>query len=201
MKMKSSLPPAVIIGSLLGLVVLVLGLLQFTISIEPIEPETSSLSKTVPPRPNLPSGAPLSSIRSQPTPVSKPSTPVEQDTPPVSSSAPVGKRTARGALRISNKTDQPVRVALLAQSSASKAVDGQPNYGKPAHCDFAPGEGSGKGLILSLPEGNLKLNKGDILVAFAQDGSGRYWGPFVVGETASPIWNRQTSEWELILQP
>lgn len=186
--MKSSLPPAVIIGSLLGLVVLVLGLLQFTISIEPIEPETSSLPETVPPRANSPSDAPLSSSRSQPTPGSKPS-------------APVGQRTARGALRISNKTDQPVRVALLAQISASKAVDGQPNYGKPAHWDFAPGEGSGQGLILSLPEGNLKLNKGDILVAFAQDGSGRYWGPFVVGETASPVWNRQTSEWELILQP
>ncbi len=201
MKIKSSLPPAVIIGSLLGLVVLVLGLLQFTISIEPIEPETSSLTKTVLPQPSSPSGAPLSTIRSQPTPVSKPSVPVEQDTPPVSSPAPVGQRTNRGALRISNKTDQPVRVALLAQSSASKAVDGQPNYGKPAHWDFAPGEGSGQGLILSLPEGNLKLNKGDILVAFAQDGSGRYWGPYVVGETASPVWDRQTSEWELFLQP
>lgn len=201
MKMKSSLHSAVIIGSLLGLVVLVLGLLQFTISIEPIEPETSSLPDTVPPQPSEPSGAPLSTIRSQPMPVSKPSAPVEQDTPPVSSPAPVGQRTTRGALRISNKTDQPVRVALLAQSSASKAVDGQPNYGKPAHWDFAPGEGSRQGLILSLPEGNLKLNKGDILVAFAQDGSGRYWGPYVVGETASPVWNRQTSEWELFLQP
>jgi hypothetical protein len=56
-------------------------------------------------------------------------------------------------------------------------------------------------LILSLPQGNLKLKQGDILVAFAQDGSRRYWGPYVVGETTAPILNRKTSEWQLILQP
>jgi hypothetical protein len=74
-------------------------------------------------------------------------------------------------------------------------------YAEPAHWDFAPGEGSRQGLILSLPNGNLKLKQGDILVAFAQDGSRRYWGPYVVGETAAPIWNSKVSEWQLILQP
>jgi hypothetical protein len=37
-------------------------------------------------------------------------------------------------------------------------------------------------------------------VAFAQDGSRRYWGPYVVGETSSPEWNPQTQEWQLVLQ-
>ena len=92
---------------------------------------------------------------------------------------------------MSNQTDQPVRLALLARRSGSSS-SAQPTYGNPAHWDFAPGEGSGKGLLLSLPDGNLKLKKGDILVAFAQDGSGSYWGPYVVGETALPVWNRQT---------
>jgi hypothetical protein len=89
-----------------------------------------------------------------------------------------------------------VRVALLAQNAA----DEQPNYLKPAHWDFAPGEGSRQGLILSLPDGDLKLKKGDILVAFAQDGSRRYWGPYVVGETTLPVRNSK-SEWQLILKP
>jgi hypothetical protein len=62
-------------------------------------------------------------------------------------------------------------------------------------------EGGSQGLMLSLPQGNLKLKKGDILVAFAQDGSRLYWGPYIVGETPLPIWNQQKAEWQLILQP
>ena len=62
-------------------------------------------------------------------------------------------------------------------------------------------EGSNQGLILSLPQENLKLKKGDILTAFAQDGSRTYWGPYVVGETSSPVWEQQKAEWQLILQP
>jgi len=84
---------------------------------------------------------------------------------------------------------------LLAKGQVEKS------YSKPAHWDFAPGEGGGKGLMLSLPEGKLKVKQGDILVVFAQDGSRRYWGPYVAGETASPAWNSKAGEWQLVLSP
>ncbi|MEG4022667.1 hypothetical protein [Microcoleus sp. S13C4] len=102
---------------------------------------------------------------------------------------------ASGSLRVSNRSEHPVRVALLSKRQSKES------YGKPAHWDFAPGEGGGKGLMLSLPEGNLEVKRGDILVVFAQDGSRRYWGPYVAGETASPAWNSTAGEWQLILQP
>jgi hypothetical protein len=111
------------------------------------------------------------------------------------------KNKAAGSLRMSNKTTQPVRLALLArQSSLKSATANKTKSDIPAHWDFAPEEGSDKGLLLSLPQGNLRLEKGDILVAFAQDGSRRYWGPYVVGETSSPQWNSQRQEWQLVLQ-
>jgi hypothetical protein len=62
-------------------------------------------------------------------------------------------------------------------------------------------EGGSKGLLLSLPQETLKLKKGDVLVAFAQDGSRQYWGPYVVGETPSPVWNQKQAEWQLVLKP
>ncbi len=96
---------------------------------------------------------------------------------------------------MSNPTERPVRIALLSRRKESKA------YTEPAHWDFAPMEGGSQGLVLSLPQGNLKLSKGDVLVAFAQDGSRQYWGPYVVGETPFPTWNQQTGEWQLVLQP
>jgi len=110
------------------------------------------------------------------------------------SSIPVSVASA-GSLRVSNRSEHPVRVALLSKQQAEKS------YGKPAHWDFAPGEGGGKGLMLSLPEGKLEVKQGDILVVFAQDGSRRYWGPYVAGETASPAWNATAGEWQLTLQP
>ena len=111
------------------------------------------------------------------------------------------KTKTAGSFRMSNKTTQPVRLALLArQSSRKSATANKSKSGIPAHWDFAPQEGNENGLILSLPQGNLKLEKGDILVAFAQDGSRRYWGPYVVGETSSPQWNPQTQEWQLVLR-
>lgn len=201
MNTKSSVYPAVIVASLLGFVGLLLVVwLRFSVSIELTEPETSSLPEPVPTPPQSLSGAPFSTNPSVPTPVTKQTEPVAQSIPPVTSPEPARVAGGQGALRISNQTDQPLRVALLARRSAAASA-GQPTYGNPAHWDFAPEEGSAKGLILSLPEGNLKLKKGDILVAFTQDGSRRYWGPYVVGETASPVWNRQTAEWHLILQP
>ena len=108
----------------------------------------------------------------------------------------------QGTLRMSNQTDQPVRLALLARPPQVKdASNQQAHYDVPAHWDFDPLEGSEKGLILSLPNGNLKLERGDVIVAFAQDGSRRYWGPYVVGETSVPEWNSQNREWLLVLSP
>ncbi len=163
MKAKSSVYPAVIIASLFGLVVLVLGAMQFSISVEP--PPTTLPENVVP----------------SATPTVKP-----QEKPPTTKMAGVP-----GALILSNQTDLPVRVALLARGK--DAVE-------PAHWDFAPQEGSKEGLVLSLPEGNFKLEKGDVLVAFAQDGSGQYWGPYVVGESDAPIWDAKLSRWNLTLQ-
>lgn len=189
MNPKSLVYPAVIIFVLLGLVSLVLlGLI--TVSIEPIEPD-SSLPEIIPPQ------SPSSQIFSTPAP--KLTQQVKQKTP-LSNPEPSAVAAGIGTLRVSNQTDQPMRVALLARGSTPTLIDGQSNYGKPAHWDFAPGEGSQQGLILSLPDANLKLKKGDILVAFAQDGSRRYWGPYVVGETPTPVWNSK-SEWQLILKP
>jgi hypothetical protein len=110
-----------------------------------------------------------------------------------------GKAVNQGTLRMSNQTNQPVRLALLSRRSLGKGSSGQIKDAVPAHWDFAPKEGNDKGLILALPNGKLELEKGDILVAFAQDGSRRYWGPYVVGETSSPSWNSQNKEWQLIL--
>ena len=76
-----------------------------------------------------------------------------------------------------------------------------PHPTEPFHWDFAPGEGWVQGLILSLPQGDLSLKPGDVLVAFAQDGSHRYWGPFVVGETDLPYWHPEHQEWQLLLRP
>ncbi len=119
--------------------------------------------------------------------------------------------TRQGGLRIGNLSDHPIRVALLikkpnsakdtsAKDPATTDAD-QTAYEPPAHWDFDPGEGSTKGLIVSLPNRKIKLKKGDVLVAFAQDGSRQYWGPYVVGETSTPVWSPKTAEWELILQP
>ncbi|WP_228054539.1 hypothetical protein [Gloeocapsopsis crepidinum] len=172
MNMKSLVHPAVIIGSILGVLGLVWIALQFSVTIEIEEPEPS----------------PVNTIPATRSPAPTPTTPV-QDAVPTPNPAAISS----GALRMSNQTDQPVRIALLAKRSSNTYSEA------PAHWDFAPLEGSTEGLILSLPEGNLTLNKGDIVVAFAQDGSGRYWGPYVVGETPTPVWNSQVQEWQLTL--
>jgi hypothetical protein len=158
---------------------------------------------------NLPSDLPSPATALPPTPAVSPVATASADTanepnpdsiatPPESeeellSSIPANTK-ATGSLRVSNRSEHPVRVALLSKRQAEKS------YGKPAHWDFAPGEGGGKGLMLSLPEGKLQVQQGDILVVFAQDGSRRYWGPYVAGETASPAWNSTAREWQLILQ-
>jgi hypothetical protein len=151
-------------------------------------PEPATVLPPIPPispTATVPAGK-LAESETEPLP-----TPAE----PENNSPITAKVKGTGTLRVSNRTEHPVRVALLAKWQTKKS------YSKPAHWDFAPGEGSGKGLMLSLPEGKLKVKKGDILVVFAQDGSRRYWGPYVAGETASPAWNRTAGEWQLVLQP
>lgn len=113
-----------------------------------------------------------------------------------------------GGLRVSNQSRYPVRVALLPQQPSPSPTPtpdmptgGSAAYNQPVHWDFAPEEGGAKGLILSLPNAQLRLTPGDVLVAFAQDGSRRYWGPYVVGKTPSPTWSTEQKEWLLILQP
>ena len=106
---------------------------------------------------------------------------------------PLSTNYRRGSFRVSNLTEHPVRVALLSRSA--------PNITEPVHWDFAPAEGSREGLILSLPQEDLILKSGDILVVFAPDGSRYYWGPYIVGETSLPAWNPQDQEWELVIKP
>ncbi len=117
-----------------------------------------------------------------------------------------------GKLRVSNRSEHPIRLALrlkVERVQNNKYSDKYGNkygeksahsrYEPPAHWDFFAGEGSDRGLLVGLPNRSLNLSKGDIVVAFAQDGSQRYWGPFIVGEVSGPTWNETTQEWKLVL--
>lgn len=195
--------PVVIFASVLGVVgFLLLAWLQFTVRIEPVGSDVALLPEKKTLLPQSPSSDVAVSSSAEQIAQAKPLPSVKQETPAESSpQSSDAKAAISGALRVRNQTEQPLRVALLTQSATNSSATSKPKYGEPVHWDFAPGEGSSQGLILSLPEGNLKLHKGDVIVAFAQDGSRRYWGPYVVGETDAPLLNRKTSEWQLILQP
>ena len=171
-----------------------LGRFEITISNGSNGPsDLPSPATALPPTPPVsPVATASADTANEPKPDSIPTPPESEEE--LLSSIPANTK-ATGSLRVSNRSEHPVRVALLSKRQAEKS------YGKPAHWDFAPGEGGGKGLMLSLPEGKLQVKRGDILVVFAQDGSRRYWGPFVAGETASPAWNSTAGEWQLILQP
>ncbi len=191
--MKSSVyRNATVVICALGLVGLLLAYFQVSVSFESEEPERSFLPPTQKPQNQTTDSAPVFDNKAEHS---------SKETGKVltySNNNSASKTGDQGSLRMSNQTDQPVRLAMLARSPV-KGEKTQTNYDVPAHWDFAPREGNEKGLILSLPQGNLKLEKGDILVAFAQDGSRRYWGPYVVGETSIPVWNPQGKEWQLIL--
>ncbi|AFY74606.1 hypothetical protein Syn7502_02647 [Synechococcus sp. PCC 7502] len=103
----------------------------------------------------------------------------------------VSPAIGQGALRVGNLTEHPVRVVLLSRLSQPDA--------EPLNWDFVPGEGGSKGLELSLPQDRVKIKKGDILFAFATDGSRNYWGPIVVGESNAVNW--QGDRWNFILKP
>jgi hypothetical protein len=123
---------------------------------------------------------------------------VNSPSPPVTGSPTVIITRGSGSLRIRNRSAHPVRVAIVLRSVKAN-TDDQPSYDPPAHWDFAPWEGRERGLLLALPSRTVRIKKGDVLVAFAQDGSQRYWGPFVAGETPQPLWNPTREEWELVL--
>ncbi|MGE5655566.1 MAG: hypothetical protein ACM37W_03050 [Actinomycetota bacterium] len=206
--MKLKIYPAMVIATITALAAIALAWLQVAIWLNSSKPEadmsltrgnlTSKLSLQSPPP--LP---PTVSLTPQPTNSTEAFSPApnSQATPTPTAEVEASNTTAsaqagsQGVLRVSNRTAHPVRVAILARHSDRKSE------AKPAHWDFAPGEGSRKGLLLSLPGTKLKLKPGDILVVFAQDGSRRYWGPYVVGESASPTWNAKATEWQLVLEP
>ncbi|MFP5275338.1 hypothetical protein [Coleofasciculus sp.] len=191
-RLNHKLYPVFIIVLLLGVAGLGLGLFEFKVWIEPQSSDTASLPSVIksPEVPEMETAQPLSPTLS---PLSSKLPPAEASpSPPLD---PVALAAQKGGLRVSNSTEHPVRVALLERQTGSTA------YAKPAHWDFSPMEGGSQGLILSLPQDDLILEKGDIIVAFAQDGSRLYWGPYVIGETPVPRWNQKTGEWELVLQP
>jgi P pilus assembly chaperone PapD len=187
--LKLTLYSLVTLVLLFGIAGIGLGLSRFRISLE-TDSNTASLPVMEPPSP-------------PPAATAKKLTPALPATPnlPIAAASPAQKldpvavAARQGNLRVSNPTEHPVRVALLSRQIAQKT------YGEPTHWDFSPMEGGKQGLMLSLPQSGLKLKKGDILVAFAQDGSRLYWGPYVVGETAAPSWNAKIAEWQLVLQP
>ncbi|MBK1986721.1 hypothetical protein A0J48_004055 [Sphaerospermopsis aphanizomenoides BCCUSP55] len=191
-----------VMASALGLVGLIAGCLEMSISFDSTSPNLSSKLPEKTPKLQQSTTTTLNSKQTASAGVaSVTNTPNKQLEKPTPKNSPHQSK-GLGSLRMRNQTNQPVRLALLARHSAVKnASASKTKNNLPAHWDFDPQEGSQKGLILSLPEGNLNLEKGDILVAFAQDGSRRYWGPYVVGETSAPQWNSQVKEWQLILTP
>lgn len=208
--MKSSVYRNVgITVSCLGLLVALVGCFGVSVSFESSNPDTSSQVPTETQEWEIASSTPISPEKDISANISTPRNKTEhsdtrENTYPVLAERDKSTSIAKdeGTLRMSNQTNQPVRLALLARQSVAKGSGTkQTHYDLPAHWDFAPQEGSEKGLTLSLPQNNLKLEKGDILVAFAQDGSRRYWGPYVVGETQLPKWNSQNREWQLVLSP
>jgi hypothetical protein len=199
---------AVVVTCTLGLLGLLVGCLEIGVSFDSTNPSTSlPLSSESSKLETAPIGDETGTATTVSSLVTAPTHQVELSNSKTTPILAYRQKSAsnvkyQGTLRMSNQTDQPVRLALLARQSVGKGSAAEKtNYDIPAHWDFAPQEGSDKGLMLSLPNGNLKLEKGDILVAFAQDGSRRYWGPYVIGETPLPSWNSQKQEWILVLAP
>jgi hypothetical protein len=219
--LKLKIYPAVI--GVLGICLIASLLSRYEISVwtekAPLEPELSTPSASDDersPSPSLPdSSSPNSSLPNSPLPVSpdrptaepspSPDAAPQPTSPAIAQPPPAPGTVLQGSLRVSNQTNYPIRVALLSQAGTSPdQITSETSvpiaYAQPVHWDFAPSEGKRKGLKLSLPDGTLQIQTGDVLVAFAQDGSRRYWGPYVVGETQFPVWNSGSLEWELNLQ-
>jgi hypothetical protein len=142
---------------------------------------------------------PPSSLETTPPIIdTNPTASLQTQTPaPLAASSPAP--AVKNGLRVKNQSSYALRVVLLShQASKSQGAKGDR---RPAHWDFAPNEGSQAGLLLSLPDRKLTLGSGDVLMAFALDGSRRYWGPYVVGETTAPVQASTSLEWQLVLKP
>ncbi|MEN9201957.1 MAG: hypothetical protein Q6K80_04040 [Thermostichus sp. DG_1_6_bins_120] len=121
---------------------------------------------------------------------------LESPLEPTFPSPPASTPTIRtGPFRVGNRTPYPIRLVILLRAGERLLNP------ETAHWDFAPGEGGSEGLVLSLGEDPLQIGPGDIVVAFTLDGSRRYWGPNVVGESLAPFWNAESGSWSMILQP
>jgi ribosomal protein S30 len=180
---KPSILPLVLAALGGGTIVFLLSQFQFSLWIEP----SGSKDSTPPVIEVAPDVAPPLSISPSPS------------TPPAPPQPPLVN-----GLRVRNISPYPVRVVLMSQQSASQQPvqnnSSSSPYRAPVHWDFAPDEGSKVGLLLSLPEGNFTLKKGDVLMAFALDGSRHYWGPYIVGKTGG-LSRSKASEWQLVLKP
>jgi hypothetical protein len=106
----------------------------------------------------------------------------------------------RGGLRVHNQSPYPVRVVLLSRSMATTALATTALSTIPVHWDFAPWEGRIKGVLTVLAERTVQPQAGDVVMGFALDGSQRYWGPMVVGESTQPQWDEAQSVWRLRLE-
>lgn len=192
--MKAKLYPVFLITGSILLSLISLRQFLFHYCVRSIQPQPSKQVALSLPTP-LSTTLPKTSVPALPQPTAKPIlTPPSKAVSPISTlSTSTPPKTSQGTFRVSNQSEHPVRVALLSRSSRQSA--------EPVHWDFAPEEGSHGGLMLSLPEGDLTLKSGDVLVVFAQDGSRYYWGPYVVGETSFPTWNPKGKEWHLVVKP
>ncbi len=179
MTSKTSILPLMLAALFGGSVVFLLSQLQLKVWIDSSDPRDAT--------------PPVIEIDPTPKPTSTPQVLASPSPKP-----PRPPKSLPNGLRVSNQSPTAVRVVLLSQQNT---LVKQKPYRPPAHWDFAPNEGSQGGLLLSLPEGNLKLASGDVLVAFALDGSRQYWGPYVVGKTSMPTKVSKSSEWQLKLRP
>jgi hypothetical protein len=176
---KTAFLPLILAAVAGGSIVFILSQLQFSMWIEPERQNAPPVISTNP---------------TETEPTDSPKT----ATSPIVAASPVVPAVKNG-LRVSNRSPYALRVVLLShQSSSSQSAK---RDRRPAHWDFDPSEGGQNGLLLSLPSEKLTLKPGDVLVAFALDGSRKYWGPYIVGETAVPTQAKSTLEWQLVLQP
>lgn len=105
-----------------------------------------------------------------------------------------------GAIADAHAPENPSESSQESLDASSPIESASSTYRDPVHWDFVPGEGAARGLVLGLPDADLVVQPGDVITAFAQDGSQRYWGPYVAGDTDFPRWNPETDEWVLILR-
>jgi hypothetical protein len=190
---KPSLLPLILAALVGGVVAFILSQFRFSMWIEP--PERQNAPPVIRTNPTATNPATTNSAAQKTTASPKTQT---KTLAPVAPSAIVP--AVKNGLRVSNQSSNTLRVVLLSHQS-SKSSPSAKRDRRSAHWDFAPSEGSQKGLLLSLPSEKLTLKSGDVLMAFATDGSQRYWGPYIVGETAAPTQAKSTLEWQLVLRP